>query len=818
MFFSEYQFESTEYFENNYDERRKLLYLNRNADNDLLYDWDAKKAHPLLSSVEYAIRLLENGDEKSVKRAQDILNACVSLQYTYINQSEQNNAPGLFPYYLESIDMSSDSNTISFKIGVQLLFVLKNHNHLLDKSTSKKLYAALRILLFRLSNFTMLVHDNVFIHFVQAYLLLTGGEYLNDDNFFYRGSASFDFLYTNVNYHENFHEYNSFYELSIISEMLSDLKNIMVDQTFVGKIDEMYGLIWKNLSMNYHTQFRMLTGVKSNTSRNVPDWYFLHFLRQATGVDFACGKIPFKTKILSKCPEKYLADFTNPVQEKFMQTLVSRGVTYPHFRPLRIASNHMHPDYAVGSFNREDFFFETTPFFGCFRSDTHGKPFTFTLEVLNAGKLLPLANLHSVQYNGTVIGAINFSCTRGYLNLEKSEKSGIVQANDFKIRFKITGNISKLKANTAGNEITVEYGNTFLNFAIPYINFDDIPVEYKLTRTGDKLYFDAIVGGEKNFDLNLLTMSRAICQFAFQIKKDKTSFADSKCYFYGDKFIGELENDECSLRTETVYKPNQHEYIMTTDTQYIRKVRLEQYLSDAKIQAKQYKFIVQSKSEPDLPILKNHAEFVQELTLLGTIPINMIGVRIQKPLNILLRENFAPEVFKHYSVHILSALFDRVKHENFQFEQIINDNYSDIFHQISYLSDKKRIARLISAAAVRLSDKCIELQASSSVRSTIHDILHLLETNYSDSTLSLTTLSDMTGLSEPYISKQFKAVTGMNYTKYLSKLRVEKAKGMLSDGCPAAQVAEKCGFTNSYTFNRLFKQYTGVTANKWSKV
>ena len=300
----------------------------------------------------------------------------------------------------------------------------------------------------------------------------------------------------------------------------------------------------------------------------------------------------------------------------------------------------------------------------------------------------------------------------------------------------------------------------------------------------------------------------------FTIKKDSESLNACNCYTSEKNLTAEFDTGEYVLKTVTPYRPDSFEFTSCNDMQFIDNLTLQQYVDFTDSKARQYKTI--SESIPEIKFLSpDNNSFASEFSELEKVSVNLISSKVEHLLNILNRQNFSVDVFKHYAIHIITTVFDKIKHENVQFEQIINNNYSDIYRHISYLPDKKRIIEIILSITAELQKNCLELQSQPKNKSLVTDIIKILESNYSDTSLSLTSLSEMTGFSEPYISKQFKAVTGMNYMKYISKLRVEKAKAFLSDGVSPEETCVQCGFTNMHTFNRVFKEHTGVTSGKW---
>ena len=66
-------------------------------------------------------------------------------------------------------------------------------------------------------------------------------------------------------------------------------------------------------------------------------------------------------------------------------------------------------------------------------------------------------------------------------------------------------------------------------------------------------------------------------------------------------------------------------------------------------------------------------------------------------------------------------------------------------------------------------------------------------------------------LSEPYFCRVFKAVTGMTFSEYLARVRVEQAEQLLANSAlRVTEVAEATGFRSIPHFNHTFKRYTGI--------
>ena len=82
--------------------------------------------------------------------------------------------------------------------------------------------------------------------------------------------------------------------------------------------------------------------------------------------------------------------------------------------------------------------------------------------------------------------------------------------------------------------------------------------------------------------------------------------------------------------------------------------------------------------------------------------------------------------------------------------------------------------------------------------------------------ISLKEISDVAGLSPPYFSTIFKEEMGENLSKYLNRLRVEKASRLLLETeMSLSEIAACCCFEDQSWFSKIFKAYTGISPGKY---
>ena len=82
--------------------------------------------------------------------------------------------------------------------------------------------------------------------------------------------------------------------------------------------------------------------------------------------------------------------------------------------------------------------------------------------------------------------------------------------------------------------------------------------------------------------------------------------------------------------------------------------------------------------------------------------------------------------------------------------------------------------------------------------------------------ISLEEIAKKSGFSSPYFSTMFKEEMGENLSSYLNRLRVEKAKALLTDtDLSLSNIAQNCGFEDQSWFSKIFKHYTGISPGKY---
>ena len=85
--------------------------------------------------------------------------------------------------------------------------------------------------------------------------------------------------------------------------------------------------------------------------------------------------------------------------------------------------------------------------------------------------------------------------------------------------------------------------------------------------------------------------------------------------------------------------------------------------------------------------------------------------------------------------------------------------------------------------------------------------------------MSLEIVSDKFGLSTYYLSRLFKEITGLTFTDYITKLRMQKSKYLLINSKEGLkEIVISIGYTDLASFIRKFKKIEGITPGEYRRI
>jgi len=137
---------------------------------------------------------------------------------------------------------------------------------------------------------------------------------------------------------------------------------------------------------------------------------------------------------------------------------------------------------------------------------------------------------------------------------------------------------------------------------------------------------------------------------------------------------------------------------------------------------------------------------------------------------------------------------------------------SVLHHQVRALPSWKTGPDIRAWTLNSLAEMMTLVQDDSQQQDSVEVAIQYIQDNYHRSDISLQEVSDEVNLSQSHLSSQFKARTGTSYVKYLTALRMDKAKKLLKTSDQSVStVAEMVGYPNTTNFYRHFQKQTEMT-------
>lgn len=116
---------------------------------------------------------------------------------------------------------------------------------------------------------------------------------------------------------------------------------------------------------------------------------------------------------------------------------------------------------------------------------------------------------------------------------------------------------------------------------------------------------------------------------------------------------------------------------------------------------------------------------------------------------------------------------------------------------------------------LRLKSKSNEVKKDNSQKF-LDAAVRYIQTNYSDPGISMETVCDELGISISYLSLLFKKHRETTFVKYLTKVRMERAKELLHYSPDRiSEIARSCGYRDVYYFSHSFKRFYGVSPRNY---
>ena len=95
-------------------------------------------------------------------------------------------------------------------------------------------------------------------------------------------------------------------------------------------------------------------------------------------------------------------------------------------------------------------------------------------------------------------------------------------------------------------------------------------------------------------------------------------------------------------------------------------------------------------------------------------------------------------------------------------------------------------------------------------------VIEYIDSKYTDSSINLDAVADKFNISVSYLSSILKKEKGINFSKYLITVRINRAKELLKfTDLKVVEVAREVGYNDVYYFSHSFKKNTKMSPKEY---
>lgn len=141
----------------------------------------------------------------------------------------------------------------------------------------------------------------------------------------------------------------------------------------------------------------------------------------------------------------------------------------------------------------------------------------------------------------------------------------------------------------------------------------------------------------------------------------------------------------------------------------------------------------------------------------------------------------------------------------------------DICFQLSNASSQKELYEKV-VAIMRKTENMLNNRLEYKKHHPLKIAKNYVDKHFMDS-CTLNDVSDVIGLNAAYFSNLFKKEEGIGFIEYVTSVRMQRAKELLTDReMKIIEIAQKSGYPDEKYFSRAFKKYTGLTPREYRKL
>lgn len=170
--------------------------------------------------------------------------------------------------------------------------------------------------------------------------------------------------------------------------------------------------------------------------------------------------------------------------------------------------------------------------------------------------------------------------------------------------------------------------------------------------------------------------------------------------------------------------------------------------------------------------------------------------------------------FQCFFLELVTCLIRLTREREIPLEEVFGNDFTGAVSLTDFQSPEE-LGDWVEKRCLRLQEM-LRCQRSYTTGKTVDKAREYIQQNYADCDLSVEVLCDHLHLSSAYFSTLFKRETGMSFTAYVTKVRMEAAAELLRDTEEKTYlIAEKTGYQDPNYFSYVFKRYFSTSPSKY---
>lgn len=227
--------------------------------------------------------------------------------------------------------------------------------------------------------------------------------------------------------------------------------------------------------------------------------------------------------------------------------------------------------------------------------------------------------------------------------------------------------------------------------------------------------------------------------------------------------------------------------------------------------------ISSQSSQTTLDLYANISEYKETISVnIVSIPKTSFSNSFQKLIHEILFSSIGNDEKFHLLDNIYSLLMEADVRNNYMPDNTLLSHLNKTLIKIKQEDDTKALEAALQTIAGDFIDPLFETIHSPTMQK-IALAKKYIESHFQDSNLTLHEVALSLDVNQCYLSNIFKAQTGISFSNYLTKYRLDKSVELIKadSNKPLYQVSEEVGYSDYYYFCKCFRKQYGMPPSEF---